>query len=352
MNSLSQTESNESSGSSTRVSVVIPSYGCAETIAEVLEALFSQTLQPLEIIVVNDCSPDDLDSAVAPYRDRIVYHENPQNMGLARSYNEGLALARVPYVMTLHSDCILDPDYIERLLAHLERDEKLGAVTGQYLFDDIQALAQSDRLFLILNRIPAMTDRSDRSIHPINFIEGKADLFRRSVLEKYGFFNTNLVLTAEDQELSAKMRRDGYTLLQDASVRFRVLFTKTSDSLWKILYKQRTYARGQVYVMLKFPGGAFSATTQNRKQRARHRLFQLFFPSVYAGLGFLGFFLPVAWAGLLLILLARVGMYIHMSRDFKWHDRILAGFCGPIADIYYLAGAIEGLIKTFVYRRT
>ncbi len=352
MTTSAQTATQESSGASPRVSVVIPSYGCAETIAAVLEALLAQTLQPLEIFVVNDCSPDDLDSAVAPYRERIVYKVNPQNMGLARSYNEGLALATAPYGMTLHSDCILDPDYIERLVSHVEGDPSIGAVTGQYLFDDIQALARSDRLFLVLNRIPLVTDRSDRSVHPINFVEGKADLFPHSVLKKYGYFNTNLVLTAEDQELSARLRRDGYRLLQDASVRFRVQFTKTSDSLWKILYKQRTYARGQVYVMLKFPGGAFSATTQNRKQRARHRLCQLLFPCAYAAFAILGCFLPPAWGALLLLLLARGGMYVAMSRALKWQDRLLAALCGPVADVYYLAGAVEGLVKTLVYRKT
>lgn len=352
MTTYSQTATHESVSDAPLVSVVIPSYGCAQTIGAVLEALFAQTVQPLEIIVVNDRSPDDLDAAVRPYRDRITYLTNGQNLGLARSYNAGLAQATAPYVMTLHSDCILDADYIERLLAHMEQDGRIGAVTGQYLFDDIQSLALSDRMFIALNRIPPVTDRTDRSVHPVNFIEGKADLFRRSVIEQYGYFNTNLVLTAEDQELSARMRHDGYTLLQDASVRFRVMFTQTSDSLWKILYKQRTYARGQMYVMLKFGRAAFSVTTHNRKQRARHRLCQLVFSCTFLALCVIGLLNATWWWAALLLLCLRSGMYYAMSAPFVARDRLLAVVYGPLADAYYLAGAVEGFIKTVLYRKT
>ena len=352
MTTSAKTSTHESVPNTPRVSVVIPCYGCADTITTVIDALQAQSIQPLEIIVVNDNSPDQLDQVIAPYLDDIIYIKHPTNQGLARSYNDGLAQARAPYAMTLHSDCILDPNYIELLLEHMEQNPQLGAVTGQYLFDEVTQLALSDRMFMALNRIPVLMDRTDRSVQAVNFIEGKADLFRRSVLEKYGFFNTNLALTAEDQELSARMRRDGYLLLQDARTRFRVMFTKTSDSLGKVLYKQRTYARGQAYVMLKFRGNAFSATTQNRKERARHRLQQIAFPPLFTLSILVSLLIPAIWGLTVLLLLARCGMYYFMSSPFSMPDRLIAACLGPIADVYYWFGAVEGVLKTVILKKT
>jgi glycosyltransferase involved in cell wall biosynthesis len=335
-----------------RVAVVIPGYGCARTIGRVLDALLDQTIPPQEIIVVNDHSPDNLDEAVRPYLDRILHIKNPRNMGLAKSYNVGLERATADYVMTLHSDCVLDPDYIETLLGHFKANADVGAATGQYLFDDPRTLALSDRMFIILNRIPLETDRHDQSVQSISFIEGKADLFRRAVISRYGYFNPSLVLTAEDQELSARMRADGVQLIQDARCRFRVLFNETSSSLWKILNKQRTYARGQAYVMLKFGRRAFSRTTSNRRSRAFHRMTQLGFAAAMWALLIAAFWDARFLAVLLGVILARAAYYYAIGAPFRTRDRCLAALLGPLADHYYLAGAMEGAVRTLLFRRT
>lgn len=337
--------------SNPKVSVVIPAYGCANTIPHVLEALFQQTVQPLQIIVVNDCSPDEMDAAIAPFLGRIDYVKNERNLGLARTCNVGLRRATAPFVMTLHSDCLLDPDYIERMLVHLDSDPAIAVATGQYLFENYNALGLSDRLFSALNLLPLETDRSDTGVYMLSFIEGKADVFRRDVIAKYDFFTENLSLTAEDQDLSAKIRRDGYRIIQDCRARFRVMFTGTSDSIKKVLRKQRTYARGQAYVVIKYGLGVFADTTPNRKLRARHRLGQLVFAA--------GLFITLAFAiikpGLiwlpLLWILARVIRYTILAKRQSAQDTLAVATLGPLADIIYLFGAIEGTVKTVLLGR-
>lgn len=335
-----------------RVSVVIPAYGCAGTIARVLEHVFAQTVQPLQVIVVNDRSPDDLDAAVAPYREQIDYVRNERNLGLARTCNVGLRRATAPVVMTLHSDCLLDPDYIERMLGHLETDPTIAVATGQYLFDDYRALGLSDRLFAALNLLPIETDRSDTGVYPLGFIEGKADVFRREVIARHDFFTENLSLTAEDQDLSAKIRRDGFRIVQDCRARFRVMFTGTSDSIRKVLRKQRTYGRGQAYVVIKYGLGVFADTTPNRRYRSWHRFGQLAFVGVFALATALAaarphlWFIPVAWMGLRALYYAMVG--IRQSP----RDTLLVTALGPVADLCYFAGALEGAVKTLLFGRT
>ena len=68
------------------VSVVMPAYNCAASIGDSIESVLCQDV-PLELIVVNDRSPDDLDAAMAKYLtdERVVYVTNEQNMGAALS---------------------------------------------------------------------------------------------------------------------------------------------------------------------------------------------------------------------------------------------------------------------------
>lgn len=330
------------------VTAVIPCYKCAKTISAVLQALLQQTVKLTEIIVVNDSSPDELELALQPYRSVITYVKNEQNMGLAYSYNAGLEKVKSEYALTLHSDCILDNDYIEKLLQHFSKNPKLAVTTGQYLFHTPKNLALSDRMFLILNRIPVETNRADKSVSLINFIEGKADIFRHTLLAKHGFFNTNLALTAEDQELSIRLRSAGYTLIQDCACRFSVCFTDTSDTILKILNKQRTYARGQAYIVIKFGRLAFSASSSNRQSRAMHRFFQLVSGLLIVTILVASIFYPIALLFLASALLARALYYIKISKGFYVRDKLLTIILGPLADLYYLFGAIEGGIKTSI----
>src|SRR5258708_8350475 len=87
------------------VSVVIPSYKTAEYIRECLESVFRQTFTDFEVLVVNDGSPDtpDLERAIAPFRDRIIYIEQP-NAGLAGARNTAIRASRGRYVALLDSD--------------------------------------------------------------------------------------------------------------------------------------------------------------------------------------------------------------------------------------------------------
>jgi len=57
-------------GDAPTLSVVIPVYNAAGTIGEAIESVLAQTLAPLEIVVCDDGSTDDLGAALRPYLDR------------------------------------------------------------------------------------------------------------------------------------------------------------------------------------------------------------------------------------------------------------------------------------------
>jgi GT2 family glycosyltransferase len=105
------------------VSVVIPAFRVAPYIAETLDSVLAQTFQDFEIVVVNDGSPDSdaLRAAVAPYRHRIVFLEQPQG-GPSKARNTAIAAARGEWLAFLDGDDLWAPAFLASLLGILERE--------------------------------------------------------------------------------------------------------------------------------------------------------------------------------------------------------------------------------------
>jgi hypothetical protein len=101
-------------GATPSFSIVVAAYQAAATIAEALESAFAQTLPALEVVVCDDGSSDDLDTALAPYRDRIVLLRQ-DNRGEAAAKNAAVRAARGDFVVTLDADDSFLPERLEAL---------------------------------------------------------------------------------------------------------------------------------------------------------------------------------------------------------------------------------------------
>ena len=85
------------------VSVVIPAFNAARTIDRAVDSVFEQTIQPREVIVVDDGSADDTSSRLAAYGDRIrLVHQ--ANAGPSAARNAGVALSSGALLAFLDSD--------------------------------------------------------------------------------------------------------------------------------------------------------------------------------------------------------------------------------------------------------
>ncbi|MEY7851004.1 glycosyltransferase family 2 protein [Natrarchaeobius sp. A-rgal3] len=114
-----------------RVSVVIPTYDRAETLPRAIDSALAQTVDDLEVIVVDDGSTDETRSILTTYanadsRVRPVIHGSNCGANVAR--NTGIRYARGEYVAFLDSDDEWHPAKLERQLAVLEArpDEWVG----------------------------------------------------------------------------------------------------------------------------------------------------------------------------------------------------------------------------------
>ncbi|MBK6322124.1 glycosyltransferase family 2 protein [Candidatus Aalborgicola defluviihabitans] len=105
------------------VTVVVPCYRCAATIARALESVASQTMQPAELVLVDDASGDGtveiLHSLQRQYGDWVKVVELPDNRGAASARNAGWNIATQPYVAFLDADDAWHPQKIEVQYAYM-----------------------------------------------------------------------------------------------------------------------------------------------------------------------------------------------------------------------------------------
>lgn len=96
------------------VSVIIPAYNAARFIGETLDSVFSQTVLPQEVIVVNDGSPDtpELERALERFRDRIIYIVQ-ENKGVSGARNTAIRASTQPLLACVDSDDLWKPAYLE-----------------------------------------------------------------------------------------------------------------------------------------------------------------------------------------------------------------------------------------------
>ncbi|HEY5401705.1 MAG TPA: glycosyltransferase family A protein [Pyrinomonadaceae bacterium] len=95
------------------VSVIIPAYKVAPFIRETLDSVLDQPFTDLEVIVINDGSPDteELEAEIEDYRERIIYLKQ-SNLGAGAARNFGLRTARGEFVAFLDGDDTWLPGFL------------------------------------------------------------------------------------------------------------------------------------------------------------------------------------------------------------------------------------------------
>jgi hypothetical protein len=117
------------------VSVVLPVYNGERWLRESVQSVLGQTFRDFELIAIDDGSTDDSPRVLAELAaadSRVRVHTNPRNLGLIPSLNRGFALARGRYIARLDADDVALPTRLERQVARLEAEPRLGVVGSAY----------------------------------------------------------------------------------------------------------------------------------------------------------------------------------------------------------------------------
>lgn len=112
------------------IAVVVPVRDGAATIAEALESVLGQSVQPDEVVVVDDGSTDGTLEVLSRFAPAVRVYEQP-TAGAGPARNTGVAMTSAPWIAFLDADDRWVPDALERLAAPLEADPTLDVVLGR-----------------------------------------------------------------------------------------------------------------------------------------------------------------------------------------------------------------------------
>ncbi len=187
--------SDPSPNAAAKVTFVVPCYKLAHLLAECVNSILEQTHTNLEILIMDDASPDNTPEVAASFGDPRVRHiRNDPNLGHLRNYNKGIALASGKYVWLISADDRLRKPYIvERYVAAMEANPRIGYAIcpGMALVD-----GQETRLleYSYLGPDDKTLDGRQflKSMLRINHVLAAAGMVRKSVYEDLGAFPLDL----------------------------------------------------------------------------------------------------------------------------------------------------------------
>ncbi len=119
------------------ITILITTYNRSELLKYAIQSVLNQTLKDIEIIILDDASPDDTKSVVESYSDkRITYIRQTRNVGFTQNFKTGIKKAKGTYIFLLSDDdMILCPDSLEVLYREM-RNIKAGVGAMSLLFYD------------------------------------------------------------------------------------------------------------------------------------------------------------------------------------------------------------------------
>lgn len=112
-----------------KVSVIMPVFNGAAYLSAAIDSILNQTLQNLELIVIDDGSTDHSAAIIGGYADpRVRFLQNPRNLGLPLTRNRGIDAAHGEYIAFLDSDDIALPQRLQLQVEYLDAHSDIAAV--------------------------------------------------------------------------------------------------------------------------------------------------------------------------------------------------------------------------------
>lgn len=194
------------------VSVVVPAFNAARTVGASVASALAQTVQDLEVIVVDDGSTDVTAEVVRQIRDPRVRLISQANRGLPAARNAGIAAGRGSYVAFLDSDDLLLPDFLACGFDALSARANPGlGYTDAYVLDDAhRRLRQSSAMAPFDPPVPPPQRNHEflAELMRINFVY-VSTIVPRAVLDAVGGFNEART-SCEDYDLWLRIVAAGY----------------------------------------------------------------------------------------------------------------------------------------------
>lgn len=230
------------------VSIIVPAYNEGEVIESSLASLLELRYPYYEIIAVDDGSTDDTFMRMQQFEGnhygvRVAVFRK-ENSGKADTLNFGIRRSRAPIVVCMDSDSRLTAEALRYAVRHF-REETVGAVAGNVkvinrhnIWTKLQALEYIEGLNIVR--------KAQAFFRTVNVIPGPIGIFRRSVLQRVGGYDSDTF--AEDFDLTVKILADGWKIKYEPKA---IAYTEAPEELLDIIKQRYRWSRGILQALRK-----------------------------------------------------------------------------------------------------
>jgi teichuronic acid biosynthesis glycosyltransferase TuaG len=181
------------------VSIIIPTYNRTDYLDLTIQSVLSQTYHNIEIIVVDDGTPNNNNEVLCKKTNKVKYIKIENSGGPAKPRNVGIREAKGKYIAFVDDDDLWLPTKLEKQVIVLENNPDFGLVHGCCEVIDENGIKKNE----IIGR-PGSFDvkHGDVSMRMMGnwTLMMPSPLIRKEVLETVGFFNEQMPSAGEDTE--------------------------------------------------------------------------------------------------------------------------------------------------------
>lgn len=195
----------------------MPAYNAEKYLDESIQSILNQTFNDFEFIIINDASTDNSLKLINDYHKkdkRIILINNKKNMGVAKSRNNGMMIAKGKYIATFDADDVSFPKRLEIQFNYLEKNPQIFLVGGSaVIIDENGKKIGVFKKFNNLKRLKKKLLKSNPIINSSVMMRNTENLYYRDKFDG-----------ADEYDLFLRILSDGknITNLEDFLVKYRI----------------------------------------------------------------------------------------------------------------------------------
>ncbi|GMN06211.1 glycosyltransferase family 2 protein [Croceitalea sp. MTPC5] len=202
------------------VSIITINYNESSVTLAMLESLQFLSYKNVEVIVVDNASPDDDPDVLKSHFPEINLIKSKENLGFAGGNNLGVKVAKGDYLLFINNDTIVPENFIGPLVETLQKDETIGMVSPKIKFHWDPTLIQYAgytpmNQWTIRNNSIGYHHKDDGSFDKAGeteSIHGAAMMVPKRVVEEVGMMTEVYFLYYEEHDWAEMIKRAGYKI--------------------------------------------------------------------------------------------------------------------------------------------
>ena len=258
-----------------KISILIPVYNVEKYISRCIDSILAQTYQDFEIVIINDCTPDNSIDIIQQYikkDSRIILLHNECNKGLMYSRYAGYSNAKGEYIIFVDSDDSLPEDALETLIGAIENTDS-DIVAGCYTY-----ISPNGKNQYYQNKLSNGGESKDTILQSFFNAEFSFSLcgkiYKRNIFENNTFTIYPDFTNSEDTFLSSEIISKNYTIsVVDKSVYNYYLNSESSSN--------RRLSKSRISCILKTWEQLFSVSKNSKNLLSAYDKYIFFYLRSY-----------------------------------------------------------------------